>query len=629
MQARNLATLTKAELIDTITALQARVAEYEPVEGKQFFDLSIDLFCIAGADGTLLRVNPAFSTTLGMPEETLVGQRALVFIHPEDHTATIAEVERVLGGGRAINFENRYRRADGAYRWISWVAQADEAGLIYAAGRDVTELKQAEQALRQSEARNRAIVDALPDLVFRMNGEGIYLDFRAPRIENLAVEPDQIIGRNIHELLPPDVAEKCMAYIQKALKLGRVEVFEYDIETLGQGGRRFEARVAPASSDEVLIVARDVTEQKKVAEALRESEDRIRTMLDTTVDGIITIDTRGRIESFNQAAERIFGYTVEEVVGQSINMLMPAPYREEHDEYMSSYLETGQAKIIGIGREVTGLRKNGKTFPMELAVSEVRTKGRLIFSGIIRDITKRRKLEQEILRISEQERRRIGQDLHDGLGQMLTGIGLISRNLAKKLKAAGEAGAEEVSEITELIKQADQQARTLARGLVPVEIESNGLGMALQRVCANAERLFSVKCVFEQTGNAVLQEQNVTFHLYRIAQEAVTNAVKHGKASHIKVTLVLGEDRCRLLVQDNGVGFPVALEEDRGMGVRIMHYRARIIGGTLDIWRGPEGGTTLTCTLNRAERLARGKEDDLEGGKPPHQDGMKRVSLNS
>lgn len=338
-------------------------------------------------------------------------------------------------------------------------------------------------------------------------------------------------------------------------------------------------------------------ERVRAEQALRESEAKARAIVETTVDGVITIDKRGRIESFNDAAEDIFGYAEEEVKGENVKVLMPSPYREEHDGYMRSYRETGRRKIIGIGREVTGRRKDGSTFPMDLAVSEVQLGDRRIFTGIVRDITERRRLEKEILDVTEQERRRIGQDLHDGLGQMLTGIGLLSQNLARQLEQHDQAEAEEAVEITDLIREADQYARDLARGLTPVDLEASGLVAALERLVANAERLFDIECVFDEVGSALIHDGTTATHMYRIAQEAVSNAVRHGQAERIKISLAAGTAQTRLRIQDDGVGFSEANTEGPGMGVHIMEYRARIVGGTLDISSTPGTGTTVTFTL--------------------------------
>jgi two-component system sensor kinase FixL len=340
-----------------------------------------------------------------------------------------------------------------------------------------------------------------------------------------------------------------------------------------------------------------VLRYKKLRQAQRESEARAQAVLETTVDGIITIDAEGTVESYNQAAEEIFGYDAEEVIGENVKMLMPSPYREEHDEYLRSYHETGHKRIIGIGREVRGRRKDGSTFPMDLAVSEVDLGERTIFTGIVRDISERRRLEKEILNVSEQERRRIGQDLHDGLGQMLTGIGLLSQDLARQLEEEEHKRADDMAEITEHIKEADQYARDLSHGLIPVDVEANGLTEALRRLVENAERLFDVQCEFREVETVLIHDNATATHLYRIAQEAVSNATRHGEADHIKIMLASGDEQLRLQVRDNGVGFDDDATEDSGMGIHIMNYRARIIGGTLEISSELEDGTVVTCTL--------------------------------
>ena len=336
---------------------------------------------------------------------------------------------------------------------------------------------------------------------------------------------------------------------------------------------------------------------RQAEKALRESEAKTRAILETSVDGIVTIDERGIITAFNAAAESIFGYGAEEVIGHNVKVLMPSPYREEHDGYILSYLETGHRKIIGIGREVVGRRKDGSVFPLELAVSEVSLRhGRRLFTGMVRDITNRRRLEKEILHISEQERRRIGQDLHDGLGQTLTGISLIAQDLARTMKPQGLPGTDAVTEVTELIKEADEQARSLARGLIPVDLEAAGLNSALQRLATKTEQRFNIQCTFEKVGSVRIRDNTIATHLYRIAQEAVSNAVRHGRAKRVKISLATGGRR-RLRIQDDGIGFSCTREEaENGMGVRIMRYRARIIGAALEIGARPGSGTTITCT---------------------------------
>lgn len=358
--------------------------------------------------------------------------------------------------------------------------------------------------------------------------------------------------------------------------------------------QRLDIRLAFAEKLAQDKIKRSIMEQK-----LRESEGRYRSIVETTVDAIITINDQGLIRTFNQAAENLFQYRDSEVIGKNVHVLMPPPYKEEHDDYIRNYLNTGRRKIIGNGREVTGRRKDGTTFPMYLAVSEVRIRNQRIFTGIIRDISEQRRLELEILQTSEHERRRIGQDLHDGLGQMLTGIGLMSKNLARALESEESAHREQAAEITDLIREADQYARELARGLVPVNHDSEGLSAALDRMARRAETLFRIECSFHPSGTIDLDDTNHVTHLYRIAQEAVSNAVKHGGAERVEVYLSGSTDKIRLRVQDNGTGFEKNWDEKGGLGVRIMQFRAGLIGAAIDITDSPLGGASITCTIHR------------------------------
>lgn len=344
-------------------------------------------------------------------------------------------------------------------------------------------------------------------------------------------------------------------------------------------------------------LARNKEEQFIIEQKLRESEARARSILRTTVDAIITIDERGSIRTFNKAAENLFQFKAPEVIGKNVKVLMPQPYRREHDGYLENYHKTGERRIIGIGREVTGKRKDGTTFPMYLAVSEVNVNNQRIYTGIIRDITEQRRLEQEVLRISEHERHRIGQDLHDGLGQMLTGITLITRSIASSLNDEGHKLAKEVDEITSLVKEADEYARNLSRGLIPVEFDRRGLTAALERMTANAERLFGIECRLTTSNNIQFEDSTSLVHLYRIVQEATSNAVKHGEASKVFIHLDADPQRVLLKIDDDGTGFSEDWDQHKGLGVRIMQFRARLIGANLEIGDSKMGGASVTCTL--------------------------------
>lgn len=344
--------------------------------------------------------------------------------------------------------------------------------------------------------------------------------------------------------------------------------------------------------------AKQRRERYRIEDALKTNRKNALAVLNTTVDGIITINRAGIIQSYNRAAKEIFGYAEEEVIGKNINILMPSPYHEEHDTYVNSYHETNHRKIIGIGREVRGLRKNGEIFPMELAVSEINHDNQRTYTGIIRDISVRRELEIELLRTSEEERRRIGHDIHDGLGQMLTGIGLIAKNLANGMQTNAHKEADQLFELVDLIKSADEQARAISRTLVPIELEGGGLKAAVFRINNNIERLYGLRCTYEESGSLPDIPANINTHIFRIIQEAMGNAAKHSKASHISVAIAGNEDQIRVRIKDNGVGIEFKpINNSPGMGLRIMQHRANVIGASLKVSNGSTNGTIVTCTL--------------------------------
>jgi signal transduction histidine kinase len=208
----------------------------------------------------------------------------------------------------------------------------------------------------------------------------------------------------------------------------------------------------------------------------------------------------------------------------------------------------------------------------------------------------RARLEQQILEISERERRRIGQDLHDGLGQHLAGLELMVDSLEQKLAAQGRPEAARAADIARHVREAIRQSRALARGLSPVELDANGLMCALQELAANISALFRVRCRFHCPIPVPVADNTAATHLFRIVQEAVSNAVKHGRATGIDITLAAARPGLRLEIADNGTGLPPEETRGQGMGLRIMRYRVATLGGNVTVAPGPEGGTVVACT---------------------------------
>jgi PAS domain S-box-containing protein len=377
----------------------------------------------------------------------------------------------------------------------------------------------------------------------------------------------------------------------------------------------FSRRIDPP--DEDLLTLMDLlgrqiagfVKRKQAEHALRDSEEQLRSIVNTAVDAIITTDGQGRIVSFNRAAERMFGYTAAEAVGQNVGILMPSPYCQEHDEFIARYLQTGKARIIGIGREVVARRKDGTTFPVDLSVSELHTQHQQLFTGIVRDISERKELQAEVLRIADQEQRRIGQELHDNVQQQLTGLGLIAQHLVENLANSTEkttAGREDgglvqpghlAVRLARGITEATGLIRSLACGLIPVEIDAHGLSAALEELASSTNELYAVTCRFECDQPVEVADNFVATHLYRIAQEAITNALRHSGADQIWITLRNLHGAPTLSIVDNGTGITETNELGQGLGLRIMAYRAGLIGAALQVGPASREGTLVRCSL--------------------------------
>ena len=211
----------------------------------------------------------------------------------------------------------------------------------------------------------------------------------------------------------------------------------------------------------------------------------------------------------------------------------------------------------------------------------------------------RKHLESEILEISEREQRRIGQDLHDGLSQRLRGIAYLSHVLAAELGQESLPGAKDARRITQLLGKAILEAHGLARGLFPISLEADGLMTALKELASNIKGIYKISCRLVCPKSVFIADQSVAINLFRIAQEAVQNAIKHGKATRIEIRLAQKGDSVELVVRDNGRGLPKHFEKCRGMGLKIMDYRASMIGAELQVRRSKVGGAWLTCTMRR------------------------------
>jgi PAS domain S-box-containing protein len=376
----------------------------------------------------------------------------------------------------------------------------------------------------------------------------------------------------------------------------------------------------------ILVMNLRLTDEFEVADAmLQQREERLQSILSTAADSIITIDRRGFIANANLATEKMFGYSWEELIGKHFSVLLPS---QSHTalQHNDRNRKSEEDPLTRLPREVTGRRKDDTYFPVELAVSEIENLG--LLTAIIHDISESKALQRHVLKVAADEQRRIGQELHDGTVQELTGLTFFAGALLDGLRDARRERADgnstwvlkeeqyrrlqrAATRLADGLTKANQHVHELSHGIMPVQIDAEGLCSALNSLAREAEVQESMSCTFDCPDHVRIPDNTTATHLYRIAQEALNNAMRHSRADRLQISLSLDDDATTLLVHDNGSGFDRGAHRtmgpaSAGMGLRTMRYRAAMIGGELNVEKNESGGTSIRCSLRRTGTLCDG-----------------------
>ena len=484
---------------------------------------------------------------------------------------------------------------------------------------DITRQVECDAQLRRFAAMLRDSADAI--VVMDFGGRIIAWNKGAQRLYGYT--QTEALKLNIHDLMTGDRLDATLEVMRRVSRGEAVPAFDTQRRT--RDGRIVDISATVAllfdsagNPESLAATERDITARRRAedetrmlnvrleqrvaerATELQHSEDQIRAILDATADAVVTIDILGRIATFNRAAERIFGYSASEVIGENVTILIPPHERIGRYGYKATATRSYATRLIGRSHEISGRRKDGSIFPIQLSVNSV--EGRDLFVGVARDMTEYKALQKEIVDVAMLEQRRIGQELHDGTQQELTGLGLLALNLAEALSHSGSAAASQVAaRVARGIEQCNQRVRSLARGMVPVPIEREGLMAALAELARQTTEIHGLPCGFECPCRVEIDNDNEATHLYRIAQEAVNNATRHAKASAIWIRLEQVEGRLVLEVQDNGIGLQPPGLPGKGVGLRLMEHRCAMIGGNFAIDPRSDGGTSIVCSVSRPQ----------------------------
>ncbi len=342
----------------------------------------------------------------------------------------------------------------------------------------------------------------------------------------------------------------------------------------------------------------EIVERRQIEQSLRETQERFRDFFKNAPVGFHIFGPDRIIMDINDAELKMIGYTKDEIVGKKTwaDLILPEQITkfEKHWHDITTKGKVRNLKYILV-------RKDGHQIDVLLnASARFDAKGNLISTrGSVLNITDRKRLEKEFLNIIERERRRIGQELHDSIGQRLTGIEFMTDVLEQKLSDKSLQEAPYAAKITAIVKETTARVRDLAKMLHPLALSETNLKLALEELAATTGSLFNISCTFRCDKFVAPNGISVAINLYRIAQEALTNAIRHGKAKNIHIELASNRDRSMLTVKNDGLDFPEVLDKNKGIGLKIMEYRADMIDGSLNIHRGLSGGTIVTCAFPR------------------------------
>ena len=538
-------------------------------------------------------------------------------IHPED-VARHANVYRegVADHNGFYQGEFRIKLPNGAYRWlldrarvIERTADGDPLKVV-GVSVDIDTQKHLQAALREGEARLETAIGGSDIGLWDWSVESRALRWLSnwPLRKGFKATLEPSIYAEVLGAVHPEDRQRLDFDARTAIEGERDAIeTDYRMRTLQGGWRWTQVRAKVVERDRsgralrIVGACIDVDARCRAEEVLRTRA----TILETMREGIILIDVAGLIELSNPAFDRMMGYAVGEVAGLSIGSLL-------------SHGETGQPPRI-LERLVEGWRNqtapvdllfrrgDGTEFTGEVVTATVSLATGDRWLAVVQDISERKHLEQEVLDIANRERRRFGHELHDGLCQELTGVALMLRSMATHMQRGVRPTVQQLEEIIALVTDAIDSARAMAHGLSPVTLDRGGLVSALNNLAHRARESYGidVRLRAKLTSKLTIDEP-IASHLYRIAQEAIHNAVKHGHARAITVSLQASEDKVQLLVSDDGIGLPAAISESPGMGLKIMAYRARMINGVVDVVARRGGGTRVQCVCPALTRRSRG-----------------------
>ncbi|MGE5466008.1 MAG: PAS domain S-box protein [Ignavibacteria bacterium] len=589
---------------------------------------------VADATDRIIAVNPAFTHITGYTEADVIGRKWQVFAARENRPECFADMTRALAATGSWHGELWHRHRDGE-RYLAWQSvnqvRREDGEVMYKviAFSDITDRKKAE------EAQLKAVIEASPEAVLLVESDGRigYANRVCERM--FGYTPEEALGLDVNELVPLPHRGRHRQYVAAFAQDPHSRPLRSGIQltAVRKEGSEFpvEISLSPITmGDRLVIIAaiNDITQRIRDEQALRASEERWKFALEGAGEGVWDLDVATGAVLFSKRILQVWGCAAGD--GPQRLEAWTGRIHEEDRARVSAQL---QACLDGRTRTCTIEHRarcdDGRwhwALVHGMVVSRDADGNPLRMIGTYADISERKAVEHElkaakdaaeallerasmaerrILDISEQTRERIGQELHDDLGQHLTGAAFLSEILFRKLDAVKRAERDDAAAITRLINDAVAKTRTLAQGLYPVELREAGLRSMIGQLADNVERTFEVKCEVRADRDFAADDPGVAINLFRVVQEAISNAVRHGKATRVIIAMRRESSAMVLEVEDNGCGLQngEAPPGKGGLGMHTMRYRAGLIGAQLHIGNGESGGVKVVIALPLSEEI--------------------------
>jgi PAS domain S-box-containing protein len=497
---------------------------------------------------------------------------------------------------------------------ISAVLGIPTAVLIY---RQLGERRAAASALRNVEARVGGIVDSAMDAIVSVDESQRIVQFNAAAEKVFRWPRAAVMGQKLDILVPERFRATHGRHVElfgRTATTSRSMGAQTVLYGLRADGEEFPIEASISQHSEsggklFTVILRDVTQRVNAEQQLARSESRLRGILESAMDAIITVDERQHIVLFNKAAEEVFLCPREQAIGAPLAWFIPERFRNSHKELVRRFGESGgTSRRMGHARVVMGLRRNGEEFPIEASISQAEENGARFYTVILRDVTERVKAEEALRRsreeihelaiaansAREQEKSRIARELHDELGQSLTALKLDVAWLRERLAESPDPVREKLMSMQVVLDGTVAATRRISADLRPLVLDDLGLPAAAEWLVQSFSQRTGIACELVMgQGNLDLRDPLATT-VFRVLQESLTNAAKHSHATQIEVVLERERDDVVLTVKDNGKGFAVDAPPPRGsFGLLGLRERATLVAGTVTIESRPGEGTRV------------------------------------